>query len=235
MQGKLRWLSVAFIEYTTSDNKKVLFDPWTRSDGNNLCPYSNEDFNKADLILVSHDHHDHVGSAAALIKRTGALLGGPDETMKRLIKEEGLKPENIVNNGGGYLAGGGTVLPWIQIVAVPAIHTSRTSNPLGTIIIMEDGTTIYHAGDTSITAEMEIFARLYSVDVALLPIFGIATMDYIQASEAVRQINPKKVMPIHFDFCEFPQKVKKSFVELCGKQNPGVEIIDTKLDKYYEL
>jgi len=235
MQGKLRWLSVAFIEYTTNDNKIILFDPWTKSDGNHLCPYSNEDFNNADLILVSHDHHDHIGSASSLTKRTGALLGGPDETMKRLIKEEGLKPENIVNNGGGYIVGGGAILPWAQIIATPALHTSRTSTPIGTIIILQDGTTIYHAGDTSITGEMEIFARLYPIDVAILPIFGIATMDYKQASEAVRLMRPKKVMPIHFDFCESPEKTLDSFIELCKKQNPGVDIIKTELDKYYVL
>jgi L-ascorbate metabolism protein UlaG (beta-lactamase superfamily) len=235
MNGKLRWLSVAFIEYITNDNKIVLFDPWTKSDDNNLCPYSNEDFKKADLILVSHDHHDHIGSASALTKKTGALLGGPDETMKRLIKEEGLKPENIINNGSGYIVGGGAVLPWVKIVATPALHTSRTSTPIGTIIILQDGTTIYHAGDTAITAEMEIFARLYPIDIALLPIFGIATMDYVQASEAVRLMKPKIVMPIHFDFCKSPEETLDAFINLCKKQNPEVSIIKTELDKYYSL
>ena len=233
MQGKIRWLSVAFVEYKTNDNKTILFDPWTNSDGNDLCSFINEDFDKVDLILVSHDHHDHIGSASSLTKKTGALLGGSDETMKRLIEEEGLTPENIVNNGSGYIVGGGAVLPWVKIIATPALHTSRTSTPIGTIIILNDGTTIYHAGDTSITGEMEIFARLYPIDIAILPIFGIATMDYIQASEAVRLMKPKKVMPIHFDFCESPTIILQSFIELCKKQNPNVDIIKPELDKYF--
>jgi L-ascorbate metabolism protein UlaG (beta-lactamase superfamily) len=145
-----------------------------------------------------------------------------------------LKPENIINKGSGYIVGGGAVLPWVKIVAVPALHTSRTSVPIGTII-MNDGTTIYHAGDTAITAEMEIFARLYPIDIAMLPIFGIATMDYIHASEAVRLMKPKIVMPIHFDFCESPEKTLNAFIERCKKQNSNVTIIKTELDKYYSL
>jgi L-ascorbate metabolism protein UlaG (beta-lactamase superfamily) len=233
MHEKLRWLSVAFIEYTSADGKIILFDPWTKTDGNWLCPFENDDFTKADLILVSHDHHDHIGSAASLVKKTGAILGGPDETMKRLIIDEGLKDTDIINNGAGYIVGGGAELPWVKIVATPALHTSRTSSPVGTIVILQNGTTIYHAGDTAITAEMEIFARLYPIDVAILPIFGQATMDYIQATEAVRLMKPKKVMPIHFDFCKDPQFVLKRFVSYCKEKNPDVDVIATELNREY--
>lgn len=235
MSGNVRWLSVAFVEYRTPDHKVILFDPWTKSDGNGLCPYENSEIKEADLILVSHDHHDHIGSASALTKQTGALLGGPDETMKRLIKEEGLLDEQIVNHGAGYLVGGGTELPWVKIITTPAHHTSRTSMPLGTIVILKDGTTIYHAGDTSITGEMEIFGRLYPIDLAILPIFGQATMDYIQAAEAVRLMKPKKVMPIHFDFCQDPDFVLERFVKHCRKVNPDVEVIATHLGEIYNL
>ncbi len=235
MKGKLRWLSVAFVEFTTADGKVVLFDPWTKSEGNWLCPFEVKDFGKADLILVSHDHHDHIGSAAALVRQTGAILGGPDESMKRLMKEEGLRENEIINNGAGYIVGGGAELPWAKIVAAPALHTSRTSAPIGTIVVLNDGTTVYHTGDTAITAEMEIFARLYPMDIVILPIFGQATMDYVQAAEAVRLMKPKKVMPVHFDFCENPQFVLERFVGHCKKINHDVEVIPTELNREYFL
>jgi L-ascorbate metabolism protein UlaG (beta-lactamase superfamily) len=107
--------------------------------------------------------------------------------------------------------------------------------PLGTIAILKDGTTLYHAGDTSITGEMEIFGRLYPIDLAILPIFGQATMDYIQAAEAVRLMHPRKVMPIHFDFCAEPEKVLYQFVEHCQDVNPNVEVIRTELGKEYPI
>jgi L-ascorbate metabolism protein UlaG (beta-lactamase superfamily) len=235
MSGKLRWLGVAFIEYVTEDGKHILFDPWTKSQGNDLCPYENEEFKNADLILISHDHFDHIGSAAAITKLSGAILGGPDESMKRLYKEEGLSPNSVVNNGAGYLVGGGFEDNWIKVVTTPAHHTSNTSMALGTIAILKDGTTIYHAGDTSIVAEMEIFGRLYPMDVAILPIFSQATMDYIQATEAVRLLNPTKVMPIHFDFCKDPDFELERFIHYCREKNPNVEVIETQKDVYYEI
>ena len=65
MKSKLRWLGVAFVELITSDDKVILFDPWTKTDGSPSCPLETADIHRADLVLVSHDHFDHVGSAAA--------------------------------------------------------------------------------------------------------------------------------------------------------------------------
>jgi len=204
MSGKIRWLGAAFIDYISENNRRIIFDPWTKTEGNTNCPLETNEIENTDLIIVSHDHFDHVASASSICKKTGGLLCGPDETMKRLISEEGLKPEQIINNGSGYLAGGGANLDWVKIIAVPAFHTSNTSQPLGTIVIIKDGITLYHTGDTALLAEMEIYARLYPVDILILPIFGIATMDAYQAAEAVKMVKPKKVMPVHFDFCKNP-------------------------------
>lgn len=235
MQGKLRWLGVAFIEFTTADGKVVLIDAWTKTDGSPTCPYETSEIDKADLVLVTHDHFDHVASAAAVCKHTGALLGGPDETIKRIMQEEGIQPEQVVNGGAGYLTGGTTDLGWVKVVATPAIHTSKTSLPTGVIVRAADGTTIYHSGDTSLTGEMEIYARLYPIDVAILPIYGIATMDGLQATEAVRLTKAKKVMPIHFDFCADPQKVLADFVRLCRERIPDVEVLIPEPGSSFEL
>lgn len=235
MSGKLRWLSVAFIEYISEDGKRILFDPWTSTQGNELCPYGNGQFKDTDLILVSHDHFDHIGSAASICKQSKALLGGPDESMKRLYNEEGLSPDLVVNNGGGYIVGGGFENEWVKVVSTPAHHSSNTSMALGTIAIFRDGTTLYHSGDTSIVAEMEIYGRLYPIDVAFIPIFSQCMMDYIQATEAVRLLNPKKVIPIHFDFNKDPVFERNRFVEFCQQKNPKVDVIKTEKDKWYQV
>jgi L-ascorbate metabolism protein UlaG (beta-lactamase superfamily) len=235
MSGKIRWLGGAFVEFITTNEKVILFDPWTKTDGNPTCPLETSQIEKADLVLVSHDHYDHIASAVSVCKQTGALLGGQDETSKRLMKEEGIPAAQVVNNGAGYIVGGGAELEWVKIVSTPAIHTSNTSIPSGTIVIIKDGTTIYHAGDTSITAEMEIFARLYPLDVAILPIFGIATMDGVQATEAVRLMKPKQVMPIHFDFCTEPEKVLDNFLNRCQTVNPQVKALQSVPGTYFEV
>ena len=235
MKGKLRWLSAAFIDFISEDGKRILLDPWTNTEGNGGCPYGNDAFADTDLILVSHDHLDHIGSAAAITKRSGALLGGPDESMKRLMREEGLGPDRIVNNGGGYIVGGGFENGWVTVVSTPAHHSSDTSMALGTIAILGNGPTLYHTGDTSIVAEMEIYGRLYPVDVMFVPVFGQCMMDYIQAAEAVRMVNPKIAVPIHFDANRDPEHELSRFYDLCGEKNPSVTVIKTEKDTWYDL
>jgi L-ascorbate metabolism protein UlaG (beta-lactamase superfamily) len=230
LPGKLRWLSIAFVEFVTAKGKVILFDPWTKTDGNPHCPIETNEIKRADLILISHDHLDHIGSALALCVRTGALLGGPTETMRRLINE-GLRKEQVVNNGMGYLVGGGVDLDWVKVVAVPAFHTSDTSCAVGTIVKTADGTTIYHTGDTSLTMEMELYSRLYPLDVVILPIGGGGTMDAFQAAEAVRMMNPKQVIPVHFEWNPSPKKALDDFLKLCRQKAPEVRIIQPEVGK----
>jgi L-ascorbate metabolism protein UlaG (beta-lactamase superfamily) len=235
MTGSIRWLGVAFIEYKSIGGKYVLFDPWAKDDGNELCPFNKNEFSNTDLILFSHDHFDHIGSVTGISKLSGALVGGPIESLRRLIAEEGLPANRAVNERQGYLAGGGVETGWCKVIAVPAVHTSDTSAPLGTICRVSDGTTIYHAGDTAVHAEMEIFARLYPVDLAILPIAGAAMMDYIQAVEAVRMIGPIAVMPIHFDTWGEPEETLRRFTDRCEKVNPNVQIIKPEKGNFIDL
>jgi L-ascorbate metabolism protein UlaG (beta-lactamase superfamily) len=235
MNRKLRWLGMAFFEYVSGDGKTVIFDPWTKSDGNPSCDLDTADIEKADLVLVSHDHFDHVASAVSICKRTGAILGGADETMKRLIAEEGMPVSQVINGGNGYIVGGGAELNWVSIKAVPAVHTSRTSAPMGTIARFGDGTSIYHTGDTGITADMEIYSRLYGADVVMLPLMPRCNMDIVQAVEAIRMIKPKIAIPMHYDVPENPKTIAQDFAEMCKKANPKVHVLIPEKNKYYSL
>jgi L-ascorbate metabolism protein UlaG (beta-lactamase superfamily) len=234
MSGKLRWLGLAFVEFTTADDHVIFFDPWTKSKGNPSCPIDVKDIDRADLVLASHDHEDHIGSAIPLCQKTGALMGGPTETMWRLI-EEGLPKEQVVNNGMGYLVGGGVDLIWVKVVATPAHHTSNTSCAIGHIAVAADGATIYHVGDTSLTADLEVYARLYQVDVALLPIGGGGTMDAFQAAEAVRMMQPKQVMPMHYEWNSAPEQALEDFMRFCREKTPGIPIIKPVAGEYIHI
>ena len=224
MSGVIRYLGHAFVEFTTADNKIILFDPWTKDDGNPACPIETEKIERADLVLVSHDHFDHIGSAVAICKNTGALLGGAVQTVKRLT-EEGLSTEQVVNFGSGYMVGGGVELDWVKVVSTPAFHSSDTACAIGTIARASDGTTVYHAGDTSLFGDMELFGRLYPLDVALVPIGGVFTMDTFQASEAVRMLNPKIAIPIHYASFPIIAKTADEFVVQCGEKAPHVKVV----------
>ena len=225
MSGKIRWLGHSFVEFTTADDKVILFDPWTKDDGNPACPIGNDDIERADLVLVSHDHFDHVGSAAAICSKTGALLGGPVQTVQRFINEKLIKEDQGVNFGFGYMVGGGVEFDWVKVVSTPAFHSSDTACALGNIAIAADGTTVYHAGDTSLFCEMELYGRLYKMDLAMLPIGGIFTMDAYQCTEAVKMIKPKTIMPIHYASFPIIAKVADEFIKLCGQSAPRVKVL----------
>ncbi|MFC1531820.1 metal-dependent hydrolase [Thermodesulfobacteriota bacterium] len=224
MAGKIRWLGHAFIEFTTSDDKVILFDPWTKDDGNPACPVGLDQIERADLVLFSHDHADHIASAAAICKKTDALMGGPAQSVRRLI-EEGFNNDQVVNFGMGYMVGGGVELDWVKVVSTPAFHSSDTACPLGTIVRASDGTTVYHAGDTCLFGDMELYGKLYPMDVAILPIGGVFTMDADQASEAVKLINPKMAFPIHYASFPIVAKNADDFIKQCNEKAPNVKVL----------
>ena len=224
MSGVIRYLGHAFVEFTTADNKVILFDPWTKDDGNPACTIGTEEIERADLVLVSHDHFDHIGSAMAILRNTGALLGGAVQTVRRLT-EEGLNAEQVVNFGSGYMVGGGVELDWVKVVSTPAFHSSDTACAIGTIVRAADGTTVYHAGDTSLFGDMELFGRLYPMDVALVPIGGVFTMDAFQASEAVRMLNPKLAIPIHYASFPIIAKTADEFIAQCAEKASHVKAV----------
>jgi len=223
MAGIIRWLGHAFVEFTTGDGKVILLDPWTKDDGSPACPIGIEGIERADLVLVSHDHFDHIGSAVAICKKTGALLGGPVQTMRRLT-DEGFSAEQVVNFGFGYMVGGGADFEWVKVISTPAFHSSDTACALGTIVRASDGTTLYHAGDTCVFGDMALYGRLYPLDVAFVPIGGVFTMDAYQAAEAVKMLNPKVAVPIHYASFPIIAKSADEFSRQCEEKAPSVDI-----------
>jgi L-ascorbate metabolism protein UlaG (beta-lactamase superfamily) len=95
----------------------------------------------------------------------------------------------------------------IEVTLVQAIHSSTISDgdesiaagaPGGFVIRLENGFVVYHAGDTTVFEGMSLIGRLYSPDVALLPIGDHYTMDPRQAAEAIRLLGVDCVIPIHY-------------------------------------
>ena len=223
-KGKIRWLGHSFVEFTTADNKIIYFDPWTKEDGNPATGTTLDEIERADLVLVSHDHLDHVASAMSICDKTGALLGGAVQTVARL-QAEGLASERVVNFGAGYMVGGGVNLDWVTVTAIPAMHSSDTACALGHIVQAQDGTTLYHAGDTSIFGDMKLWAESYPLDLACLPIGGVFTMDAGQASLAAAMLKPDLVLPIHYASFPIVAQSPGEFVDLTAKRAPEVRVL----------
>lgn len=162
---------------------------------------------KADIILVTHNHDDHCSppkiekhrkkeTVVVAPKNCASRIGGDVRTIKQ--------GEEITING-------------VKVEAVEAYNMKRFKpsgkpwHPKGYgvgYLIKAEGKTIYHAGDTDFISEMR---RLGRVDVALLPTGDKYTMDNVEAAEAAIAIDPKIVMPMHrwdTDPGEFREKVE---------------------------
>lgn len=223
MAKSIKWLSHAGFMITSAQEKVIFIDPFIV--GNPLCPITVDDITQANLVLVTHDHFDHVGNAVDIAKKTGATLVAQPETSTRLISELGLPAEQVPNFSQGMNIGGTVVIDGIAITMTQAFHSSQTGSNAGFIIKLEDGYTIYHAGDTGIFATMKILGELYPIDLALLPIGSVFTMDPVQAAKALTLLSPKKAIPMHYKTFPILEMSADRFVELAKKEAPAVQVI----------
>ena len=107
---------------------------------------------------------------------------------------------------------------------VQAFHTCGRGAPTG-FIISGEGKTVYHAGDTGLFGDMKLIGEIYKPDVALLPIGDYYTMGALQASEAVRLIKPKIVVPMHYMTFPVLAQSANEFVSLVREKAPEVKVV----------
>jgi L-ascorbate metabolism protein UlaG (beta-lactamase superfamily) len=219
----IKWLSHACFLITSPGGKVIITDPWLLN--NPLCPVKVEDIKTAHVVTVSHDHFDHWMGVAEVAKQTGAVIICQPETADRFKRELGIAEANIVYFGGGMNTGGSVVQQGITVTMTHAFHSSATGCPSGYIIKLEDGTTIYHAGDTGIFEGMRLLGELYPLDLALIPIGGAFTMDPYQASKALSLLKPKKAIPMHYKTFPILEQSADNFVRLAKKEAPKVEVV----------
>jgi L-ascorbate metabolism protein UlaG (beta-lactamase superfamily) len=223
MVASIKWLGHANFMIKSAREKVIYIDPFIVD--NPLCPITVDDITQANIVLVTHDHFDHLGNAVEIVKKTGGTLVAQPETAGRMISELGLSADNVVNFGMGMNIGATAAIDGITITITQAFHSSGTASCAGFIIKLEDGYTIYHAGDTGIFSTMKTLGELYPIDLALLPIGNAFTMDPIQAARALTLLNPKKAIPMHYRTFPVLEQSADRFVALAKNEAPGVEIV----------
>jgi L-ascorbate metabolism protein UlaG (beta-lactamase superfamily) len=220
----LKYFSHSAFQITTDDGIKILIDPFL--DNNPTSPVKSKDV-KADYIILSHAHGDHLGDTFK-IATEDTLIICVNELANYCIGK-GFKAHNM-HIGGSF------IFPFGKVKFTIAHHGSKTpegdyaGEPAG-IIITINNKTIYHTGDTGLFSDMKLIGEMNKIDYMLLPIGDNFTMGITDAVKAVELVNPKIAIPMHYntfpvivaDPYEFKMKIENKGLK-CRVLNYGEEI-----------
>ena len=182
-------------------------------------------------IFVTHGHSDHFGSAMEISKLTNAPVVGVFELGNYCLS----KGVNAIPAA----LGGEIKFPWGSATLVPAQHSSSLPNGeyMGVacgVMLNIEGKNIYHAGDTSLSAEMKLLSEFYTPEVVMLPVGGHFTMGINEACYAAKIFEAPVTIPMHYN--SFPPiKIDiNEFIENC-KLISGINPTVMGIDKEIEL
>jgi L-ascorbate metabolism protein UlaG (beta-lactamase superfamily) len=200
MATELTWLGHSAFRLDTPGGKRVYVDPFLN--GNPRCPETELEPERCDLIALTHGHDDHVGDTVAIHQRLGCPVVAQVE-LRGFLAGKGVE-ENYLHacNKGGTIDVDG-----VKLTLTDANHSSSTfvdgapvylGEAAGVVIEVEDGLTIYFAGDTNVFGDMALIARIYEPDVAVLPIGDHYTMGPREAAVALELLGVPRCVPCHY-------------------------------------
>lgn len=172
----------------------LLFDPFIS--GNELAKDIDISAIKADYILVSHGHGDHVADLVDIATRTGAKVIGAYEVVA-WAERNGVKNVHPMNFGSFHF-------PFGKLHFLPAAHSSTMpdgtpgGNP-GGFLVHGAEKKFYYTGDTCLTMDMQLLPHYAKLDFVIMPIGGNFTMDVDDAVMAAGFMQCDKVIGVHFD------------------------------------
>jgi L-ascorbate metabolism protein UlaG (beta-lactamase superfamily) len=197
MAVPLTWLGHAAFRFDSPGGKRVYVDPWLTV--NPACPDTEKEPERIDLIAITHGHGDHYGDAVELGNRFECPVIAQVE-LRDWLAAQGL-PADMTQSPNK----GGTVnVDGVKITLTDANHSSSTNDgtyageAAGLVFELEDGFTLYFAGDTNVFGDMALIRRIYEPDVAVIPIGDHFTMGPREAAVALELLGVKRCVPCHY-------------------------------------
>ena len=221
---KVTWLGHSAFRIETPEGKRLYVDPWIA--GNPMCPESEKNVQRADVLICTHGHFDHIADAVDVAKKHDSVAVGIYE-LCLCLEKKGVKQTAPMNKGGTQ-----TVAD-VKITMVHAVHSCGIQDgdqivyggeACGYVLEFSNGVKLYHAGDTNVFGDMAIIRDLYAPKICMLPIGDRFTMSPREAAYACTLLQPETVIPMHFG----------TFPLLTGKPSelqalvPEVKVVELK-------
>jgi len=193
----ITWIGHGTVLYRSASGKNVLADAWV--DTNPVATAEAKALPKIDIVLLTHAHGDHIADLNAIVKKHDPEIVCIHEMAEYYERKEMKKIHGMGKGGTLSVAG-------IRVTMTNAVHSSSfdmgdqllpVGDPAGFVIHFENGTRVYHAGDTAVFYDMKLIGEIYKPVIAALPIGDLYTMSPLEASYAAKLLNVKHVLPIH--------------------------------------
>ena len=242
----IHWYGQAAFRIETPSGGVILIDPWLKVPTNPEKD-SIDKLTRVDYILVTHGHWDHIGDAVEIAKKTGATLVAPYGLQFNMKSVLGYPEKQATLATGGNV--GGTIdLPkaGAKVTFVNAVHGSElvppmvqpsgpgqpaaisSGNPVGYVLQINGGPTLYHTGDTDVFTDMKLIADFFKVNLMLAGIGGHFGMDPARAAQAVEWVNPRQVVPMHFGTYPILAGTPAQFKAALDKRGLGGRMVEMK-------
>jgi L-ascorbate metabolism protein UlaG (beta-lactamase superfamily) len=215
----LTWLGHASFRLDTDDGKRIYIDPFLQ--GNPSTPDSEKIPERCDVIAITHAHGDHCADVVDISKKFPAAEIVAMVELKPWLGSQGAN----VGDLPGINKGGTQEIDGVKFTLVDARHSAAAPDgsyggSAAGLVIRAGGKSVYFAGDTCVFGDMALISRIYTPDVAVLPIGDWFTMGPEEAAVALELLGNPRCVPCHYG----------TFPVLTGTPEALAELTDAKIE-----